>query len=272
MSTAAHHIRLPDEHVGGPILPAVNGWLDTLRERGELGRLLAARGNLEALLRSLCLGQVAPRCVKDLTPRVFADFLAGHGPIALFRGSWYFATDAGRLLSLWARHVDSSAALASGGGALSEAVGAARAQVEGPMIRTMEAFEHLAWDHFGGVRATGRSRAAGWFEVEAAEAETVSVRGVRGQVAPALEAPLAVRVPEGARRRLEPGDLLWMDLGEEPAAAPLAVGTVCCSAARDYLGVRGWPCARTCTLPPDVRARFTGRAAAPTAPDGALEQ
>lgn len=267
-SAPAHHVRLPEGHAATAFLPSVNVWLDDLRERGEFGRLLAARGNLEAFLRSLGVRGSEPADPNDMDAEPVVDFLAGHGPVALYRGSWYFATDAGRLLSLWARDAAQRFSMP----ALNAVVGEARARVDADVIRTMEAFEHLAWTHFGSPRRPLPSLAAGWFRVQEAENEHIRVSGVDGQVSPPLDQWTAVRVPRGAGRRLRQGDLLWMDIGTEPGGRPLAIGTVCCGAAERYLTARQWPGARSTRLPPDVRARFTGRTGEAVTPDGELEQ
>lgn len=265
----SHHIRLTDEHAAAPLLEETNSWLDDLRRRGEFGRLLAARGNLEAFLRSLAVRASGPCSFGELGEQDVVDFLCGHGPLTLFRGSWYFASDAGRLLALWARHVDRRLDQDR----LALTVGAARVRAEPEMMRTMEAFEHLAWAHFGGARASVESRSAGWFRVTKVGDAFIEVADVPGQAATSLPAPARVKVPDGASKRLRAGDLLWLDVAMDDDERPLAVGVVCCSLAEPWLQARGWPGARTTALPPDVRARFTGTVAegGPT-PAGALEQ
>lgn len=272
----SHHIRLTDDHAAAPLLDDVNAWLDDLRSRGEFGRLLAARGNLEAFLRSLAVRATAPCRADDLDQQAVVDFLCGHGPLTLYRGSWYFASDAGRLLALWARHVDRC----RGTEQLALTVGAARVRAEPEMMRAMEAYEHLVWDHFGGARASATSRSAGWFRVTGKGEGYVEVVDVPGQAAAALPGPARVGVPGGAAQRLRADDLMWLDVAMDDGARPLAVGVVCCALAEPWLEARGWPGARTTALPPDVRARFTGTngdpeargGAAPVTPAGALEQ
>lgn len=264
----AHRLHLPTGHPAAPLEETCNALLDGLRAEEAWGRLLAARGSLRGVLDGLAAvrGETSP--IVDVEAQDLVDVLCGWGPLRHYRGSSLFAQDMVRMMDLWVAHAATREAKPALEGAWQEA----RGRCEADLMRTMEAFEHLSFAWFSKVRSGGRSRAAGWFEVQGVGSEAVELAAVAEGCSPEGVGVLQSALPMATLRRLVPEDLIWLDVAEEAGAMPLAVGHVLSRHGRDAVARSGWGTARVEQLPPDVGARFSGRAEQGFVAAGTLEQ
>lgn len=265
---AAHHLNLQPGHPGAALEAACNVWLDELREAGDYGRLLAVRGSVRGALDGL-----ATLCGHVLDDEAIGvdtlqGLLCGWGPLRHYRGSLLFAQDLVRAMDLWVAHE----ATRDTAPWLKARWEVARESCEADLMRTMEAFEHLAFGWFTGKNPGGPSRAAGWFEVGDGGAPGTTLLPVPGGTSADDVGPQAVALPPAAARRLREGDLLWLDVAITPGTAPLAIGHVICAQGRDTVAAGGWATARVETLPGDVRARLAGSQVDLPTLDGTREQ
>lgn len=250
----AHHIRDYGWGPSHPVIAQTNRWLDRLRDRGDYGRLLAARGHLDAWVASMHRVGRTPGDWTAVSSDDLSGYLAAAAPIGVVRGEASFARQAGPILERWGSEAPelSSAETTAWRARLAEGL-----RVQRDVLRAHDAFEILLWQHFSDRPPQHPSRVTGWLETVEVGEGRIGVQVAQAAVVGTPHTPFEVAVPLAASARWRVGDLTWLDLCDEHDR-PMAVGALVPAAGRAWLQAAGWPGSPLKRLPTEVQARFTG--------------